>query len=136
MKFNVGCGNDIRKGWINLDITNSEGVDTVHDLNKYPYPFKDNTFEKINAEFILEHLDKPKLFIDELYRISKNRGKIHIKTEHFSSCASWGDITHVRPFAFSSLYHVDIKRKHHNLLAKGEVNFKVKSYMRVNILLD
>jgi len=28
-----------KKRWINVDKINYDGVDVVHDLNKFPYPF-------------------------------------------------------------------------------------------------
>ena len=135
-KLNLGCGYDIRKGWINLDIKEGRGVDIVHDLNTFPYPFKDNYFDEINADNIFEHLQNPKLFIDELWRISKNNGFIHISTTHFSNWASWGDITHVRPFNSTSLDHVRNDRKYFNLLDDSKVCFVVKPYLKVNFILN
>ena len=55
-KLNFGCGTRIMKGYVNLDIVKHKGVDVVHDLNKFPYPFKNGEFDEIYARFILEHL--------------------------------------------------------------------------------
>jgi predicted SAM-dependent methyltransferase len=49
MKLNIGAGNDIRNGWINHDIAELEGIDIVHDLNKFPWPFEDEQFSEIVA---------------------------------------------------------------------------------------
>ena len=38
-KLNLGCGNDIRQGYINLDVAELDGVDVVWDVNKLPLPF-------------------------------------------------------------------------------------------------
>lgn len=54
MKLNLGCGKDIREGYINIDFTNYNGVDVVHDLNA-PLPYADNTIDEIVAQDILEH---------------------------------------------------------------------------------
>ena len=56
-KLNLGCGKKILKGYINLDCVKFPGVDKVHNLNKYPWPFKDNEFDEIYCDNILEHLD-------------------------------------------------------------------------------
>ena len=46
-KLNFGCGADIKKGYINLDKSKIKGVNVVHDLNKYPWPFPGNHFDEI-----------------------------------------------------------------------------------------
>lgn len=46
-KLNLGCGKDIKKEYVNLDIRKFPGVDIIHDLNKFPYPFKDDSFDEI-----------------------------------------------------------------------------------------
>lgn len=81
MKLNLGCFNDIKEGYVNLDQEKfNDKIDVVHDLTKFPYPFEDNTFQEINAIFILEHLDVDRIkFYDELHRISRHYGRIIIK---------------------------------------------------------
>ena len=84
MKLNLGCGGDIRKGWINLDFTEGEGVDIVHDLNILPLPFEDEKFEYVLCQDILEHVDFIPL-IDDIYRILKIKGNLRIRVPHFIS---------------------------------------------------
>jgi len=110
-KLNIGCGRDIMDGWINLDLKKGEGVNVVHNLNKFPYPFKDNTFDRIWASQIIEHLENPERFIRELWRISKEGAKIVVGTVHFSSPTVWGDITHKRPYQSDTLNWCNIKYK-------------------------
>src|SRR3989344_3463022 len=56
-KLNFGCGPEIMKGYVNMDILKLQGVDVVHNFNKFPYPFKDNEFDEIYTSHVLEHLD-------------------------------------------------------------------------------
>lgn len=109
-KLNLGCGNDIWKGWVNLDMMDVAGADVIHNLDDFPYPFKDNTFDKIVANNLIEHLHEPNEFIKELWRIGKDGCEIEIVTPHFSSWDVWEDISHLRPFAYRSLCQFDIKR--------------------------
>jgi len=48
MKLNIGCGKDLKEGYVNLDVVNYGG-NQIHDLNKFPYPFEENTFDEIYA---------------------------------------------------------------------------------------
>ena len=47
-KLNLGCGKDIKEGYINLDIVDYGG-NQIHNINSFPYPFEDNTFDEIYA---------------------------------------------------------------------------------------
>ncbi|MFH1439839.1 MAG: methyltransferase domain-containing protein [Candidatus Woesearchaeota archaeon] len=71
MKLNLGCGQKIKKGWINLDFIKGHGIDIIHNLNKFPYPFKENTFDYVYVNMVLEELDFYEETIMELHRISK-----------------------------------------------------------------
>ena len=55
MKLNLGCGNDLKEGYVNVDIVDYGG-NTIHDINKFPYPFEDNTFDEVLASHVLEPL--------------------------------------------------------------------------------
>ena len=45
-KLNFSCGGDIKEGWDNCDIQESQNV-LFCDANKFPYPFNDNTYDYI-----------------------------------------------------------------------------------------
>lgn len=96
MKLNLGCHKDIRKGWTNLDCQDMEGVDVVHDLNVYPYPFLNNQVDEVYASHIIEHIDNAKAMLKEIHRICKNKARIKIITPHFSSYEAWADLEHKR----------------------------------------
>lgn len=83
-KLNLGCGKFKKDGYVNVDNFAEFKPDVMHDLDVFPYPFADNTFELIEADHVLEHLEKPLHTIRELHRISKNGGIIHIRVPHFS----------------------------------------------------
>ena len=55
-KLNLGCGQNILKDYVNLDAMKLDGVDVIHDLEKFPWPFKDNTFDEVYTSHTLEHL--------------------------------------------------------------------------------
>ncbi len=61
---------------VGIDI--KEGADVRHDLNDFPYPFDDSSFDTVVAGYIIDHLLNPYLFLKECHRILKPGGKIII----------------------------------------------------------
>ena len=132
MKLNLGCGYTILDGWVNLDYLDGQGVDVVHDLEKFPYPFKDNTFDKVLASHIIEHLSNPDGLVRELWRISKNGARIKIQTPHYSNGSiGWSDTTHKRLFSCISFYNfigvrsytLETSRPEHFIVRKTYIDF-------------
>lgn len=109
-KLNLGSGADIRKGYVNLDIVKLPGVDIVHDIDKFPYPFPDNSFEEIIANHIIEHVEDVPRVLEDLWRISKPNAVIKITTPHHASGNSYGDVTHKHYFNFTAFEHLSNKK--------------------------
>ena len=101
-KLNLGCGKHILKGYTNLDVVKLEGVNIIHDLNKFPYPFSDNYFNEILAKSVLEHLWYLPKVLEELWRISKPNAVINIWVPHFASLGAFVDPTHKQFFTYYS----------------------------------
>ena len=87
-KLNLGCGHFRKEGFINLDISNLCEPDVLHDLDNIPYPFKNNTFDLIESDHVLEHLSKPFEVMKELHRILKPAGILKVRVPHFSRAMS------------------------------------------------
>lgn len=83
-KLNLGSGADKKEGFVNMDWNPLTKPDIQHNLNKFPYPFEDNTFDYIEARHVLEHLEKPFNVMKELHRILKPGGELLVKVPHFS----------------------------------------------------
>jgi len=59
IKLNLGCGRDIRDGFVNVDWHKHEGVDRQVDLFKYPWTELDQYVGKVEhivANHIIEHI--------------------------------------------------------------------------------
>lgn len=54
-----------------------------------PLPFKDNTFDLVHTNQVIEHLFDLDLFLSEIYRVLKKKGVLIISTEN---PASWHNI--------------------------------------------
>jgi len=83
-KLTIGSAQKGFEDFVNLDILRFPKVDVIHDLNNYPWPFKDNQFKVIHASHIIEHLDVNRA-MKELHRITMKGGEIRIRVPHHSS---------------------------------------------------
>jgi SAM-dependent methyltransferase len=93
-RLNLGCGNHILPGFVNLDISPGPGVDVAHDLSKFPYPFKDGEFGFILASHVLEHLDDTIGVMGELHRILRPGGVLVLRFPYYLHPNAWVDPTH------------------------------------------
>jgi len=100
MKLNLGSGLDYKPGFINLDSDKNLKADIYHNINKFPWPFPDNTFSEIHCFHILEHVDNLIETMQEIKRISKKGAIIKIKVPLFPSIHSVSDPTHKRYFTY------------------------------------
>lgn len=100
---NLGCGKTRIPGSVGVDrVKIDDYVDVVHDLDELPYPFEDNSVDEIHFYHVLEHLQHPIAKMEELYRILKPNGLLYMRVPHYSSAGAFTDLTHVRPFGYTS----------------------------------
>lgn len=112
-KLNIGCGPDIKKGYVNLDFVDQPGVDVVWDLEKFPWPFKNNEFEIIYASHVLEHVNDFEKALLEIKRIAKNNAIIKIRVPHFSCGVTYRDSTHKTFFSYFTFDYYENNNKNY-----------------------
>jgi len=56
VRLDVGCGASKNEGFVGMDVRPLPGVDVVHNLEKFPWPFEDDTFSLVHASHVLEHI--------------------------------------------------------------------------------
>lgn len=83
-------------GWVNVDWVDQDGVDVVHDLDVYPWPWGDSSVSEIRAWDIFEHVDYPLEFISECWRILEPGGVLFLHTSYWKTYNSFTDPTHKR----------------------------------------
>jgi len=98
-KLNIGCGTDIRDGWINMDIAALPGVDMVHNIENLPLPFEDNSFDEVLCQDILEHVEYIPI-LKEIHRIMRPKAVLVIRVPHFTSRNNFLDPTHKKRFSW------------------------------------
>jgi ubiquinone/menaquinone biosynthesis C-methylase UbiE len=100
--LDFGCGKKKRPNAIGIDRNPRSDADVIHDLNHFPYPFPDSTFDEIYCDNILEHLDDVVQVMVELHRISKPNGLIEITVPFFPHRNANTDPTHKHWFGVHS----------------------------------
>lgn len=115
VKIDIACGQAKREGFKGVDIVDVEGVDIVHDLTQYPWPFEDNSVDEVYCSHYIEHIphdvkngdnrDGLIQFMNELYRILKPGSKATIIAPYYSSMRAFGDPTHCRFISDMTFYY-------------------------------
>ncbi|MCK4589132.1 MAG: class I SAM-dependent methyltransferase [Nanoarchaeota archaeon] len=94
IKLNLGCGKDYRPGFINVDNSPFVKKDVEHNLDQYPFPFKNSSVDLILAMAVIEHLSDMKSFLEEVHRILKPGGKLRFRVPLAFTHIDAGDCTH------------------------------------------
>lgn len=104
--LDLGCGrkkvNVEGSRVIGLDFYNTKNADVVCDLEQGKLPFPDNYFDGIYAIHTLEHIKNLLPLIDEMWRVTKPNGVIHVESPYFASSLAHSSLDHVRFFSYTS----------------------------------
>ena len=87
--LDVGCRDRKQPHWFGIDAREYPGVDLVMDLEKFPYPFPDESVLTIKSGHFLEHIDPANFFVfmDEMWRLLKPDGQIAISVPYAGKTA-------------------------------------------------
>lgn len=95
IQLNIGCGNDNKKGYINID-NRDLGYNMVWDIIE-GIPFPDESVTNIYSSHFIEHLDDKESqdFIREGLRVLKKGGFLCIRCPHATTVGAilWGHKT-------------------------------------------
>ena len=96
--LNLGCGKSSVDGYLGVDCIKTDIADVVHDLETYPWPFAENSAEKVLLVHTLEHIGDHIGFFNELYRVMQPKGRVLVVGPYYQSSGCWQDPTHKRAF--------------------------------------
>lgn len=106
IRLDIGCSYHKLPGWLGIDIEKGSDADVIADIHRLP--FKDSSIDEIHSRHTLEHVANPLDCISEMFRVTRNNGKITIIVPHYSNNAYWSDVTHLRPFGARAFEYFDI----------------------------
>lgn len=106
-KYNLGCGIDIRDGYVNVDLSaHSPGI-LAQDLNENGWGKSFSPAGEILALDLIEHLNDPIAFMNECWDALETGGKLIIKACGWQNPNFWVDITHKRAYDIKSFDYFD-----------------------------
>ena len=124
--LDIGCGNRKRPGAVGIDINPDTDADVVHDLNSFPYPFPDSSYDDIFMDNVLEHLDNVVGVMEEIHRISKPGGLVKVIVPYFRARWAFIDPTHKHFFTTESFTYFDPGHIHNKLFNYSKATFLVE----------
>jgi SAM-dependent methyltransferase len=135
--LNVGCGKRPIKGATNHDQRLDPArpwVTVAHDLNVLPWPWADESYDKIVARAVLEHLDIDLVHsLNECWRILRRKGILYLKLPFWHSDIAHADPTHRWFFSVRSFDQFDpARRRGREYDFYSERNWKIIKGPRLN----
>jgi SAM-dependent methyltransferase len=109
--LDIGCGRCKTPGSIGIDRIALPGVDIVHDLDQFPWPFASDEFAIIYANHFLEHAGHILETLGEIHRICQANGRLIVRVPHYASDNFHTDLTHKVAFGYRSFDHFSINGK-------------------------
>jgi len=92
--LDVGCGIKKRPGAIGIDWNPASRADVLCNLEHFPYPFAAESFDRILAIHVIEHLSDVIGAMEEFHRLLRPGGRLRIETPHYTDFSSFCDPTH------------------------------------------
>ena len=90
MKLNLCCGDDVRDGYINIDIRKTKPNVLVLDLEKELLkPFPSNSVDEVIARDCIEHISWRRVedLLRDIYRVLKCNGRVYIQVPDLEAIA-------------------------------------------------
>src|SRR5579885_1578862 len=92
--LDVGCGINKKPGSIGIDRNPASRADVLVDLDRFPYPFRDSSFDALQAIHVIEHVSDVIRSMEEFRRLVRPGGEVYIATPHYTDFSSFCDPTH------------------------------------------
>lgn len=129
-KVNLGCGNDYREGWLNIDFNDSVRADVYCDFCD-GLPIADDSCDYVLLDNVLEHVKRENYsqFLNDLHRVCVSGATVDIFVPHASGMYALKHPTHYIFLVSEAL--IPLNRMHHlmgNAIAQPGSGCAKKNY--------
>lgn len=139
MKLNLGCGNNRKEGYVNVDREAACAPDQVVDLEQIPWPWPDDVAEEVVMSHVLEHLGRDVktyfAIMRELWRICRPGALVRIVVPHPRHDSFLNDPTHVRPITPEGL-ELFSQTKNREWAGQGIANSPLGLYLGIDFAIE
>jgi len=132
--LDLGCGENKVPNSIGLDNVQLPGMDIEHDLMDFPYPFENESIDKIYLRHVIEHftIENINLILNECNRLLRKDALLIITVPHVFSISAFIDPTHRSYFTFGSVQFWD-ENSSKAYYKESQMKWKlIKTVCRVN----
>jgi SAM-dependent methyltransferase len=81
-------------GSVGIDRIAGTAADVLVDVDRFPYPFPDESFDQVRAVHVIEHVSDVIRTMEEFHRLLRSGGTVYIATPHYTDFSSFCDPTH------------------------------------------
>ena len=92
--LDVGCGINKYPGPSASTAIPHTRADVLCDLDRFPIPFRDGSFDSVRAIHVIEHVADVIRTMEEFHRLLRPAGGFFIATPHYTDFSSFCDPTH------------------------------------------
>jgi SAM-dependent methyltransferase len=121
IKLDLGCGQSAREGYTGVDIRQLDGVKVLHDLERYPWPWSDESVECVYSSHYIEHVSDLIPFMEELSRILVPGGTAHLIAPYWANVRCWQDPTHKQAISESTFLYFNKGWREQNQLQHYDI---------------
>ncbi len=138
MRLNLGCGYKKSPSYVNVDKFPECQPDMLVDLEKFPWPFDDNSADEVMFNHSLEHMGADvQVFlgiIKEVYRICKPGARVVVNVPHPRHDDFINDPTHVRAVT-PQMLRLFSKKLNQYWISVGDARTSFALYLNVDFEL-